>query len=107
MSKNQKCYCVYMLKCSDNSYYTGITNDMDRRLAEHQCGQKPEGYTFSRRPVELVYGELFQNVLDAIAFEKKLKGWTHAKKEALITNDWDQLKFLAQCQNNTKHNIEL
>jgi putative endonuclease len=98
-------YYVYILKCSDNSYYTGISNNVDRRFAQHQEGKDPDSYTFSRRPVELVFVEYFLAPKQAIAFEKQLKGWTRAKKEALIAGDWDRIKTLSQCTNlsNSKH----
>jgi putative endonuclease len=97
-----KYYFVYILKCSDNSYYTGFTNNIERRLAEHQSGKKPDCYTFYRRPVELVFGEYFLNPNDAIAFEKQVKGWSRAKKEALIIRDWDRIKFLARNKSSSR-----
>jgi putative endonuclease len=96
-------YYVYILKCSDNTYYTGITNDIERRLAEHQSGYNPDSYTFSRRPVELVYGEYFTDPKQAIDFEKQVKRWSRLKKEALINEDWDSLKFLSACKNLTNY----
>lgn len=90
-----KYYYVYILKCSDNSYYTGITNDVDRRLNEHVLGLHKNSYTFSRRPVMLLYQEYFTEVNEAIAFEKKVKGWSRAKKEALIKDDWDEIVRLS------------
>ena len=79
---------VYILRCSDNSYYTGQTTDMERRLEEHQTG-KYEGYTHSRRPVELVWFQEVQTDNDAYFLERKLKGWSRAKKEALIRGDFE------------------
>jgi putative endonuclease len=67
-------YFVYILKCSDNSYYTGITNDIDRRIVEHDNGLDKKSYTFSRRPLSLVYSEVFQNPHEAIKMEKRIKG---------------------------------
>ncbi|MFH1120247.1 MAG: GIY-YIG nuclease family protein [Bacteroidota bacterium] len=93
---------VYILKCSDQSYYSGVTNDVERRLKEHNDGINPKCYTFSRRPVELVYFEYFTDFNQAIAFEKKIKGWTRAKKQALIAEDWDKLKKLSRCNNDTR-----
>jgi putative endonuclease len=92
-------YYVYILKCSDNSYYTGVTNNIDRRFAEHQSGYNPESYTFSRRPLELVFSEYFTNPRQAIAFEKQVKGWSRAKKEDLIAGDWKRIVELAKCVN--------
>ena len=90
---------VYILKCSDDSYYTGVTNDVDERVAQHNEGYNPKAYTFNRRPVKLVYAEEFQEYHEAIEWEKQLKGWTRAKKEALIKNNWDKLRELAECKN--------
>lgn len=88
-------YTVYILKCSDNSYYVGVTNDIDRRLNEHQEGLT-KGYTSSRRPLELVFTEHFKEVNRAIAFEKQIKGWRRAKKEALISGNWHLLPELSK-----------
>ena len=96
-----KKYFVYILKCSDNSYYTGITNNIDRRLIEHKNGGDRKSYTFSRRPVELVYKESFQNPNNAIMWEKRIKGWSRKKKEALIKGDFEELKRLSNQKNHT------
>tara|TARA_R100000789_G_C2944733_1_gene133182 strand:- start:366 stop:677 length:312 start_codon:yes stop_codon:yes gene_type:complete len=96
-------YFVYILKCSDNSYYTGITNNLDRRLKEHKCGLNKNCYTFSRRPVDLEFFEEFHDVLQAIYFEKQIKGWTRLKKQALINGDFDRLQILAECRNATHY----
>ena len=77
-------YYTYILKCSDQSYYVGVTNDVEKRLVEHQEGINSTCYTHSRRPLELVYFEKFIDILQAIAREKQLKGWSRKKKEALI-----------------------
>lgn len=84
-------FYVYILKCSDDSYYTGFTNNVDERLMQHNAGTMPTAYTFTRRPVELVWVEMFNDPNHAIALEKKLKGWSRRKKEALINQDWDKL----------------
>jgi putative endonuclease len=94
-----KQYYVYILKCSDNSYYTGMTNDINRRLLEHQKGINSACYTYDKRPVELVFFTEFNEVVQAIAFEKQVKGWSRKKKEAIINDKWDDLKKLAECQN--------
>ena len=77
-------YYVYIVKCSDGSYYTGITNDVDRRINEHNDGIKPDSYTYTRRPVELVFNYEFNDVEQAILFEKQIKGWSRKKKEAIL-----------------------
>ena len=101
--KTVKYLYVYILKCSDNTYYTGITNNPERRLKQHEKGLKKDSYTSSRRPVELVYCELFTDFNLAIAWEKKIKNWSKAKKEALIQQNWSNLKLHAECKNKTTH----
>ena len=86
-----KMYFVYILKCSDSSYYTGFTNNLERRMIEHSDGKNKDCYTFDKRPLELVWFETFNDVLNAIAIEKQIKGWTRIKKEALIKEDWGRL----------------
>jgi putative endonuclease len=96
-----KTYFVYIIKCSDDSYYTGITNNLHRRLNEHNSGRNPGSYTATRRPLELVFALEFKYVNNAIAFEKQVKGWSRKKKEVIIQNNWEALKKLAECQNAT------
>ncbi len=88
-------YFVYILRCSDGKYYVGVTNDVDRRLAEHQEGLDPSCFTYERRPVELVLVERYQYNQHAIDREKQLKGWSRKKKEALIAGDESALSFHA------------
>ena len=97
-------YYVYIVKCKDNSYYTGVTNDIERRIAEHNSGIDKNSYTFSRKPVELMFTYEFNDINQAIAFEKQLKGWSRKKKEAVISGDWDILKVLAECRNESHSN---
>ena len=87
-------YYVYMLRCSDGSYYVGHTNDLEQRLAAHERGAI-EGYTLSRRPVELVFSDQFSTRQEAFHRERQIKGWSRAKKEALIKGDWDGLVELS------------
>ena len=88
---------VYMLRCADKSFYVGCAtgDDLSKRIAEHQSGAYP-GYTESRRPVRLVWSEHFERITDAIAVERKIKGWSHAKNEALVNEDWTLVQFLAK-----------
>lgn len=86
-----KNYFVYILKCKDGSFYTGITNNLERRMFEHNSGFDKETYTYQRRPVELVWFEMFTEPSQAIIFEKKIKGWSRRKKQALIDENWDRL----------------
>ena len=94
-----KNYYVYIVKCFDDSYYTGITNNVERRIAEHNTGINKDCYTFSRRPVELMFCEYFIDPNQAIKFEKQIKGWSRKKKEAIIEGNWEKLKELSKCRN--------
>ena len=94
--KQYHVYYVYILKCSDNSYYTGVTNNVDRRLQEHSDGIDPKCYTFSRRPLDVVLIESYQFIKDAITREKQIKRWSRKKKEALIDGDMKELKSLSK-----------
>ena len=86
---------AYMLRCSDGSYYVGHTDDLEFRLAQHQAGALG-GYTARRRPVVLVWSDSFMTRNDAFWIERKLKGWSRAKKEALIAGDWELISKLAR-----------
>jgi predicted GIY-YIG superfamily endonuclease len=81
---------VYMLRCSDGSYYVGSTRNLDHRLTQHSSG-KGSAYTSKRMPVELVWAEEYESVADAYAMEKKIQGWSRAKREALIRGDWGEV----------------
>ncbi len=91
-----KIYFVYVLFCYDGTFYVGITNDLERRLAEHSMGISKTAYTYKRRPVKLVHASDFREVEDAIRWEKQLKGWSHAKKRALVDGDWDAIRSYAK-----------
>ena len=97
-----KHYTVYILLCSDKSYYVGVTNDMDTRLKQHNEGLNRKAFTYSRRPVRLVFQEHFKDVNQAIAFEKQVKGWRREKKEALINREWEKLPELSIAQRDLK-----
>jgi putative endonuclease len=88
---------IYMVRCSDGSYYIGSATgeDISKRIDEHNAGVY-EGYTSRRRPVELVWSEHFERITDAIAVERKLKGWSRAKKEALVAGDWRRISELSR-----------
>ena len=85
---------VYILRCVDYSYYVGHTDDLQRRIAQHHTGEIP-GYTQGRRPVRLVFAQEFSTREEALAAERQLKGWSRAKKEALILENWERVKLLA------------
>jgi putative endonuclease len=91
---------MYILECADGSYYTGSTNSLEQRLAQHQEGQGAN-HTRNRRPVKLVYFEEFQRIDDAFYREKQVQGWSRKKKEALINGLSDDLKKWAECRNKT------
>jgi putative endonuclease len=94
-------YFVYILECSDKSYYTGFTNDLDRRIKEHAEGIDSSCYTFKKRPVQLVFFTEMNDPNQGIALEKQIKGWTRAKKEALITGNFE---LLVKLSNHNKPN---
>ena len=84
-----------MLHCNGGLFYIGQTDDLERRVAQHQSGSIP-GFTHSRLPVTLVWSESFQLRIEAQAAEQKIKGWSRAKKLALIRGDWPLISTLAQ-----------
>lgn len=86
---------VYILRCADGSYYVGSTrNSLEERVAEHNSGLL-RGFTHSRRPVTLVWSQEFDRITDAIAMERRLKGWRREKKEALVKGKLEALPDLA------------
>ena len=87
---------VYILKCSDNTYYTGVTSNLEQRMFQHNTGYFPDSYTASRRPLELVFYAEFTDINFAIEKEKQIKKWSRLKKEALINGDYDSLPNLAK-----------
>ena len=84
----------YILRCSDGSYYVGSTTDLDARAATHMAGEGGD-YTARRLPVEVVYTEEFETLYEAFLVERQVKGWSRAKKEALIRGDYEALPPLA------------
>ncbi|MFY7836165.1 MAG: GIY-YIG nuclease family protein [Novosphingobium sp.] len=88
-------FYAYLLRCRDGSFYAGHTDDLEFRLGQHQSGAY-EGYTSKRRPVTLAWCEMFATRDEAFAAERKIKGWSRAKKEALIAGDWDRIQILAR-----------
>ncbi|WHN66175.1 GIY-YIG nuclease family protein [Cysteiniphilum sp. QT6929] len=92
---------VYILECSDGSYYTGSTKNVELRLWEHQNGQGAN-HTRKRLPVKLVFVEQFDRIDEAYAREKQIQGWSRKKKEALIQGDYNQLHILSICRNSNK-----
>ncbi len=97
-----KTYYVYILKCTDNSFYTGVTNDVERRVLEHNNSNDKTAYTYRKRPVELVWFETYNDINQAIGKEKQIKGWNRKKKQALIDDDFDLIVALSNLKNNSK-----
>ncbi len=97
-----KQYYTYIVKCADGSYYTGVTNNLEKRIAEHNEGKDVRSYTFKRRPVELVWSSMTFDIKQAIEKEKQIKGWSRAKKEALIKEDWKKIVELSNKKSEKK-----
>ena len=91
---------VYIVKCSDNSLYTGVSSHHESRIADHHEG-KYFGYTHSRRPLKLLWNTDHLPIQDAILLERHIKKWSRKKKLALIAEDWDNLHLLAECRNSS------
>jgi predicted GIY-YIG superfamily endonuclease len=88
-------FWVYILRCADGSYYTGHTDNLEKRLAMHQQGEI-KCYTSTRLPVQLVYCEEFGARVEALTHERQVKGWSRKKKEALMRRDWAEISRLAR-----------
>ena len=90
---------LYILRCADGRYYVGTTRkSLEERIGEYNAGLHG-GYTATRRPVMLVFAQHFEIITDAIAAERQVKGWSRAKKEALIRGEWNRLPQLARRRN--------
>jgi predicted GIY-YIG superfamily endonuclease len=86
---------AYLLRCNDGSFYTGHTDNLELRFAQHKSGAMG-GYTAQRLPVELVWSEIFETREEALSAECQIKGWSRAKKQALIDGNWDMISELAK-----------
>ncbi len=93
-------FFVYLLNCVDHSYYCGHTDDIETRMQQHH--QSESGYVSTRKPFDLVWQGEFETREAAIAFEQQIKGWSRAKKEALITGDWDRIQELAKSKKSVR-----
>lgn len=89
-------FCVYILQCKDGSYYTGMTSNLQQRLLQHETGSFPDCYTYNKRPLRLMFCQIFQDFNQAMLFEKKIKGWSRKKKQALIESRWEDLPKLSR-----------
>ncbi|MFH1560683.1 MAG: GIY-YIG nuclease family protein [Chloroflexota bacterium] len=94
-------FYLYILQCSDGSYYTGHTDDLEKRVAAHQSGAI-SGYTSARRPVQPVFVQDFPSRDEAFHAERQVKGWTRKKKEALIQQNWNRLQELSRTSNSSR-----
>ncbi len=94
-------FWVYMLKCADGSYYTGHTDNLEKRVGQHHAGDVPSCYTFKRRPLTMVWSQDFPSRIEALESEMQVKRWSRAKKEALIEGDWQKVSELARNRSDT------
>lgn len=94
---------MYILQCSDGTYYTGSTKEIEKRIEEHQSGIGAK-YTSRRLPVKLLYFEEFQRINEAFYREKQVQGWSRKKKEALIASNYKDLTKFSECNNKTHSN---
>ena len=88
-------FWVYILRCADSSYYTGHTDNLEKRIGEHQCGLS-DSYTTGRLPVELVFSQECSTREEALSAEQQIKGWSRKKKEAMMRGDWAEVSRLAK-----------
>ena len=86
---------TYLLRCADDSLYVGSTWDLERRLWEHNNEASGAAYTRHRRPVSLVWSVELPSIREAFFLEKQIQGWSRAKREALIREDWEALPDLS------------
>ncbi len=89
-------FWVYMLRCVDDSYYVGHKDNLETRMHQHVHGAFPACYTFRRRPLALVYSQPFPTREEALAAERRIKGWGRGKKAALARQDWAEISRLAR-----------
>jgi len=89
-------FYVYILECSDGSYYTGHTDNMDARMSQHNLGLFTTCYTYTRRPLKVLYVAEFGMRDQAFNAERQIKGWTRKKKRALVNGDFQLIKYLAK-----------
>ena len=88
---------VYILLCSDGSYYVGSTRNLEHRVWQHSTGQSST-YTSTRLPIQLVFAQEYDNVGDAYAREKQIQGWSRKKREALIAGEFNELPRFSKKQ---------
>ena len=89
-------FWVYILRCADNSYYTGHADNLEQRIAQHHQGYFPSCYTYKRRPLELLFSQDFVTREEALTSEQQIKGWSRKKKEAMMRGDWAEVSRLGK-----------
>jgi len=99
-------YAIYILKCSDGTYYTGLTKDLESRVREHQVGAHPESYTYHRRPVILVWSIVTESYPEAFQWECQIKGWNRAKKEALMRGDIESIHVIVKTERRKRDQLK-
>ncbi len=97
---------VYILKCSDDTYYTGVTSNLESRMYKHNSGFYPNCYTANRRPLELAFYCEFTDINLAFETETQIKNWSSSKKAALINGDYDKLQWLSECRNSSHYKYD-
>jgi putative endonuclease len=96
-----RCF-VYILECVDGTYNTGLANDLEYRIWEHGQGIHPDAYTYSRRPIKLAWSQELGSYREAFQLEHQLKGWNHAKKEALVRGDFEAIHAIVKAERQRK-----
>lgn len=99
-------FWIYILKCADNSYYTGHTDNLEQRIAQHQQRYFPDCYTATCLPISLVFSQPFPTRVEALTAERKIKGWSRKKKEAMMRGDWQEVSRLAKSKNLGSESIQ-
>jgi len=89
-------FYIYILKCSDGSFYTGHTESLDKRIEQHQQASFSNCYTAKRLPCELVYQASFDSRKQSLSIERQVRGWSRQKKRALINDDWIEIARLSR-----------
>jgi putative endonuclease len=88
-------FWAYLLRCGDGSFYAGHCDNLDTRIGAHMMGRGSD-YTARRQPVAFAWAQDFPSRLEALEAERRIKGWSRAKKEALIAGDWERISQLAR-----------
>lgn len=94
-------FYVFILRCKDGRFYTGITTDLKKEIENHENGVNRKSFTFYRRPLILEWYQTFTNRDQALAIKKKLTGWSAQKKQAFLEKNFDHIITLAECRNAT------